>query len=190
MTTELLITILIAIVGWIWAIAQFCYKRKWQKKDLLASRRYDAYSQYMRKCEEINEHMRKDPKMIYDTIIKSFSEILIGKNQEEINDALVKFNRQLLEYVKQFTTPLSIINQELNSLLIIASNELIKKLNEQKDLITDFNNEMQNCLNSINIKDGNSFQKLRTIGQENRWKRFTSLNNEIISLMRKEIGAK
>ena len=144
----------------------------------------------MRKCEEINEHMRKDPKMIYDTIIKSFSEILIGKNQEEINDALVKFNRQLLEYVKQFTTPLSIINQELNSLLIIASNELIKKLNEQKDLITDFNNEMQNCLNSINIKDGNSFQKLRTIGQENRWKRFTSLNNEIISLMRKEIGAK
>ncbi len=57
-------------------------------------------------------------------------------------------------------------------------------------MITDFNNEMQNCLNSIKIKDGNSFQKLRTIGQENRWKRFISLNNEIIFLMRKEIGTK
>lgn len=190
MDGELWITICIAIVGWIFAIVQFCYNRKWQKKDLLASKRYDAYSQYMRKCEEVNENMHKDPKMINDIFIKSFSEILVGKNQEEMNDALIEFNRKLFEYVKQSITPLSIINQELNSLLIIASNELIIKLNEQKDLITDFNNEMQNCLNSINIKDGNSFQNLRTIGQDNRWKRFISLNNEIISLMRKEIGVK
>lgn len=42
MTIELSITIIIAIIGWIWAITQFCYKRKWQKNDLLASRRYDA----------------------------------------------------------------------------------------------------------------------------------------------------
>ena len=55
MTTELWITIGIALIGWTWAIAQFLYKRRWQKKDMIATRRYDAYSQYMRKCEEINE---------------------------------------------------------------------------------------------------------------------------------------
>ena len=64
----------------------------------------------------------------------------------------------------------------------------MQKVEEQKNLIIDFNNEMQNCLNKISIKDGNSFQILNTIGQDNRWRRLSSLNNEIITIMRKEIG--
>lgn len=188
MTIELSITIIIAFIGWIFAIAQFCIIRKWQKRDLLVSRRYDAYYQYMRKCEEINENMRKDPKNIF-RILQEFGEkILKDDNVENIEDAVIEFNRKLFNYIQEYSTPLNIINQELNSLLIIASKELTDKLNEQKILITDFNNEMQNCLNKINVKDGHSFQVLNTIGQDNRWKRFVSLNNEIISLMRKEIG--
>ncbi len=188
MTIELLITIIIAIIGWIWAITQFCYKRKWQKKDLLASRRYDAYSQYMRKCEEINEHMRKNPQTIF-SIVQDFSEkLLMNDNIEYINETAIEFNKKMFNYIQQLSTPLSIINQELSSLLIIASKELTEKLNEQKSLIIDFNNEMQNCLNRINVKDGNSFQILNTLGQDNRWRRFISLNDEIITLMRKEIG--
>lgn len=30
MKIELIVTSIIAIIGWGWAIAQFCYKRKWQ----------------------------------------------------------------------------------------------------------------------------------------------------------------
>lgn len=188
MTIELFITIIIAIVGWIWAIAQFCYKRKWQKKDELASRRYEAYSRYMRKCEEINENMRKDPRSILDKALEHFTTILISDNQDDINNTIANFNQQLFDYIKQASTPLYIINQEINPLLLIASADLIIKLKEQKDLITDFQNEIQKCLNSINIKDINSFQNLDTMGQEARWQRFISLNNEIITLMRKEIG--
>lgn len=188
MTIELFITTIIAIVGWIWAIAQFCYKRKWQKKDELASRRYEAYSRYMRKCEEINENMRKDPRSILDKALEHFTTILISDNQDDINNTIANFNQQLFDYIKQASTPLYIINQEINPLLLIASADLIIKLKEQKDLITDFQNEIQKCLNSINIKDINSFQNLDTMGQEARWQRFISLNNEIITLMRKEIG--
>lgn len=188
MTIELFITIIIAIVGWIWAIAQFCYKRKWQKKDELASRRYEAYSRYMRKCEEINENMRKDPQSILDKALEHFTTILISDSQNDINNTITNFNQQLFDYIKQASAPLYIINQEINSLLLIASADLIIKLKEQKDLITDFQNEIQKCLNSINIKDINSFQNLNTMGQEARWQRFISLNNEIITLMRKEIG--
>ena len=188
MTIELFITIIIAIVGWIWAIAQFCYKRKWQKKDELASRSYEAYSRYMRKCEEINENMRKDPRSILDKALEHFTTILISDNQDDINNTIANFNQQLFDYIKQASTPLYIINQEINPLLLIASADLIIKLKEQKDLITDFQNEIQKCLNSINIKDINSFQNLDTMGQEARWQRFISLNNEIITLMRKEIG--
>lgn len=187
MTTELWITIIIAIIGWGWAIIQVIYKRKWQKKDALMSRRYDAYFQYMRKCEEINENMRKDPRAIFNVTQEFVTKILNGNN-EEINNAVIEFNQQLLDYLKRACYLLTIINQESNSLLIIASRELLQKVEEQKNLIIDFNNEMQNCLNKINIKDGNSFQILNTIGQDNRWRRLSSLNNEIITLMRKETG--
>ena len=107
---------------------------------------------------------------------------------ECINETVIEFNKKMFNYIQQLSTPLSIINQELNSLFIIASKELTEKLNEQKNLIIDFNNEMQNCLNRINVKDGNSFQVLNTLGQDNRWRRFISLNDEIITLMRQEIG--
>lgn len=187
MTTELWITIGIALIGWTWAIAQFLYKRKWQKKDMLATRRYDAYSQYMRKWEEIHENMRKDPQAIW-SLFHEFISNLLNSNSEETSNALIKFNKQLYDYIERSCSSLSIINQELNPLLLIASRDLSKKLNEQKSLITDFNNELQNCLHKINCKDGNSFKNLETIGQNKRWNRFITLNDEIISLMRKEIG--
>lgn len=187
MTTELWITIGIAIIGWGWAIIQVIYKRKWQKKDALVSRRYDAYFQYMRKCEEISENMRKDPQAIYNVAQEFVTKILNGNN-EESNDAIIEFNQQLLDYLKCSCSLLTIINQELNSLRIIASKELLEKVVEQKNLIIDFSNEMQNCLNKINIKDSNTFRILNTIGQENRWSRLSSLNNEIITVMRKEMG--
>ena len=103
---------------------------------------------------------------------------------------MIELNQQMLDYIRRISAPLSIVNQELNVLLLIASKELVEKLEEQKSLITDLNNEMQNCLNKINVKDGTSFQVLNTIGQNNRWNRFTSLYNEIIALMRKEIDVK
>lgn len=186
MTTELWITIGIALIGWTWAIAQFLYKRRWQKKDMIATRRYDAYSQYMRKCEEINENMRKDPQAIYGITNDFISKILNG-NPEEIDAALIKFNQHILDYIQRSCSSLFIVNQEINTLLLIASEDLLKKLNEQKKLTTDFNNELQNCLNKINVKDGNSFKILETMGQHDRWSRFKTLNEEIISLMRKEI---
>lgn len=132
--------------------------------------------------------MRKDPQTIYSIVQESFEKLLNNDDDEKMNDILIELNKKMLNYIQQLSTPISIINQELNSLLIIASKELTEKLSEQKNLITDFNNEMQNCLNSINVKDANSFQIFNTLGQDKRWGRFISLNDEIITLMRKEIG--
>lgn len=188
MNTELWLTIIIALVGWIWAIIQFTCKRTWDKKDMLVAKRYDAYSQYMRKCEEINENMRNDPQSILSSFNEFCKNILKAEDQKEIESNLIEFNQQIFNYIKRSTIPLFIINQELNSLFLIASEELMEKLNEQKKLITDFNNEMQNYLNII--KDGGNFQNIDTLGQTKRWIRFTSLNDEIITLMRKEINVK
>lgn len=134
----------------------------------------------------ISENIRKDPQAIYGITTELMVKVMQGSS-EEINNAVIDFNQQLLDYVKHSCEPLLIIKQELNALFLIASSELLTKLDELKDLITDFNDEAQNCLSRINVKDGNSFQVLNTLGQTARWQRFKELNEEIISLMRKEI---
>ncbi|MCR4857658.1 MAG: hypothetical protein K5890_05615 [Bacteroidales bacterium] len=96
--------------------------------------------------------------------------VLLDGDAEKMDEALLRFNQKLLDYVKKSTEPLLIINQEINPLLLVASDDLRKRLNRLKELISDFNNEMQNCLSSINTKDSDSFKQLGTIGYENRWK--------------------
>ena len=65
MSVELIITIIIAIGGWGFGLYQMFKNRRWQQKDLLANRRYEAYSSFMKKLEEINKSMRNNPNMIY-----------------------------------------------------------------------------------------------------------------------------
>lgn len=189
MNIELIVSILMAIGGWGFAFYQKKKNREWQKKDLLANRRFDAYSGFMRKLEEINENFRKNPNAIYGVTNEFLSSIMKG-SVEEMNDALMKLNQRLNEYVKVSVEPLMIVNQEISPLLLIASEELTAKLNRLKDLTADFNNEMQNCMSKINVKDSNSFRVFETIGHDKRWEDFKVLNDEIMCLMRKELEIK
>ena len=104
--------------------------RQWQKKDLLANRRYDAYNRFY------------------------------------------------------------IMKQEIAALKLIASPELLVKLDELQNLSEDHYNDFQNCLSKISPKDANSFKPLETIGKDARWQRFSSLYEEITILMKKEIQIK
>lgn len=189
MNIGLIVSILIAIGGWGFALYQMKKNREWQKKDSLANRRFDAYSGFMKKLEEINESMRNNPNAIYG-VSNELMTVLLDGDAEKIDEALLRLNQKLLDYVKKSTEPLLIINQEINPLLLVASDDLRKRLNRLKELISDFNNEMQNCLSSINTKDSDSFKQLGTIGYDNRWKEFQVLNDEILVIMRKEINVK
>lgn len=189
MGIDLIITIVIAIGGWAFGFYQMFKNREWLKKDLLANRRYDAYSSFMKKLEEITESIRNNPNMIYG-ITNDFMRTILNGTPENIDDAVWQYNQKLLDFVKTSTQPLLIINQEINPLLLIASDELKGKLNCLKTIIVDFNNEMQNCLSKINAKDSNSFKMLETVGHDERWKQFQTLNDEILALMREEINVK
>lgn len=185
--TDMVVTIIIAIVGWTFAFYQMVKNRNWQKKDMLANRRYEAYQTFMKKLDEITGTIRNNPNAIYG-VPKDLMTTLIEGDDNVINEALVEFNQKLVEYVKESVQPLIIIKQEINPLLLIASEELILKLDRLRTLIEDFYNEVQNCLSAINSKDGNSFKLLETMGHIERWKEFQSLYDEIIKLMRKEIN--
>lgn len=131
--------------------------------------------------------MRKNPRSMLEISNEYISKIA-DADPEMINNITTNFNTELIKCIRELLTPVSIINQEINSLILIASEDLLVKLDEQKRLIYDFRDEVQNCLGNVNVKDGDSFKILATIGHNERWSRFAVLNEEIITLMRKEIN--
>lgn len=189
MEAGLTVTIILAIAGWAWGVFQFIKKRRWQKKDQLMVWRYEAYNRFMNKLDELNGSIRTNPNLIFGNTA-SFFKVIMGGSTEEINDALIKYNQSLIDMVKEVTRPLLIINQEVNALTLIASEELKVKLGCLKELVTDLNNEMQNCLSIVSAKDSSSFKVLETIGHNERWLEYQGLYEEIVDLMRKELNVK
>lgn len=183
-------TVGIAVVGWVFGIIQFIAKRKWQKKDILRDQRFNAYKRYMNKMDEIASSMRLEPISKVEGAWTEFLPIVLNGDSNSIDAALLNFNTKIYDNVIRSLEPLTIVNQELNELRLLASNKLVSKIDELKGLTTDLSNEMQNCLNQINCKDRNSFSALSTVGYNKRLSRFTALNDEIFSLMRKELSIK
>ena len=189
MEPGLIVTIILAVAGWAWGLYQFIQKRNWQKKDQLLEWRYEAYNRFMNKLDELNESMRTNPNLIFgDTA--SFFKVMFGDSIDEIYDAIIKYNQSLIDMIKKATEPLLIINQEVNALTLIASEELKVKLGCLKELATDFNNEMQACLSIVSARDSSSFKAFETIGHSKRWFEYQGLYEEIVELMRKELNVK
>ena len=186
-----LIYIIIAVLGWSWGVLQFFLKRKIVKKDKIVDRRFDAYSTYLKKSDELMNNVRTDPNMIYGIFPELFKGIVSGDSNAADN-ALSEFNTKLFDIVKKASEPLLILNQELRALQLVCSVELMPKIEELRKLSSDFNKEVTGILNTIssNKNEKDKASHYQTFSADERWKRFESLNNEILKLMRKEIGNK
>lgn len=191
MTTELIISIVIAAAGWIWAIIQFFTNRRWQKKDYVQQQRYEAYKGFMGKMDSISESMRNDPTKSVFSMIKEFMASLLASITSDSFDAgtaTLTFTNQLLDQTQKSCEPLQQINGEISSIKLIASDDLLDKLDELQALNQDLYNEMMLALKAVGKEQIPDFQELKTVGQQERWKRFESLYSEIRKIMRKEIG--
>lgn len=185
MSIELIITIIIAVVGWIIALVEMRKNRNWQRKDAVANRRYEAYSRYLAKIDEISGQMKKAPQEIIGKMqTELFSSILKDDNMDE---ALIKFNKQLADYISSSIEPISIMKQEISSLKLVASPKMLVLLNELQALTEDLYNDFQNCLSKLNPSDAESYKVLETVGKDKRYERFVPLDAEIKQLMREEI---
>ena len=64
MEVGLIITVLIALIGWGIAIWQMYLNHKWQKRDALIQRKYEIYSRFMIKVDEAYNEFMKSPDII------------------------------------------------------------------------------------------------------------------------------
>ena len=178
----------LGILGWIWAIIQFRLNRKYQKADKALDKRFEVYSNFMNQMDEMSMSMRKNPNATYGISTEFMADMLTG-DEERINNALLKFNENLLETTKDSLQPMMIVNSELNKLKLVASEKLLPKITEYKTLVNDYTNEFQSVLNSLSTKNDLEYnaKHLQSIGHEERGKRMGELWLEIESLMRDEI---
>ncbi len=178
----------LGILGWIWGIIQFRLNRKYQKADKAIEKRFEVYSNFMNQMDEMSMNMRKNPNSTYGISTEFMAEMLTG-DEERINNALLKFNENLLEATRDSLQPMMIVNSELNKLKLVASDKLLPKISEYKTLVNDYTNEFQSVLNSLSIKNDLEYnaEQLQSIGHEERGKRMGELWLEIENLMRDEI---
>lgn len=178
----------LGILGWLWAIVQFRLNRKYQKEDKAIEKRFEVYSNFMNQMDEMSLNMRTDPKATYGIPTEFMAEMLTG-DEERINEALLKFNQNLLETTRSSLQPMMIVNSELNKLKLVASERLLPKIVEYKTIVNDYTNEFQNVLNSLSTSNDLEYnaKQLQSIGHEERGKRMTDLWQEIEHLMRNEI---
>lgn len=184
-----IILAVIGVLGWTWGIVQFILTRRNHKRDKALEKRFDVYSAFMNKSDEINQNMRTDPKMIYG-ITNEFYSKLINGDEQEINQALIDFNSELIEFTKKSVQPIMILNQELNKLKLVCSDRLLPKIEQYKRIANDYNDEFQIVLNRISTsKDINlTAKELENIGHSNRTTQMADLWKEIEKMMRDEIG--
>ena len=178
----------LGILGWIWGIIQFRLNRNYQKADKAIEKRFEVYSNFMNQMDEMSMNMRKNPNATYGISTEFMADMLTG-DEERINNALLKFNENLLETSRDSLQPMMIVNSELNKLKLVASNKLLPKISEYKTLVNDYTNEFQSVLNSLSTKNDLEYnaEQLQSIGHEERGKRMGELWLEIENLMRDEI---
>ena len=187
--TKDILIISLGLLGWIWAVIQHILNRRNQKRDKALEKRFEVYSNFMDKADEISQNMRSDPKMIYGIATEFYAKIING-NEEEMNQALIDFNSELIEFTRKSVQPLMILNQELNRLKLVCSDKLLPKIEDYKTLANDFNDEFQLVLNSISSKKDIELtaKQLENIGHSKRTILMTELWKEMETLMRDEIG--
>jgi hypothetical protein len=104
--------IITAAIGVLVNIIQFIINRLIHNKDKLIERKYEAYSAFMKKTDEIMNKMRNDPNMIFNNYNNFLKEILISE-PEDINKKLIDFNEKIFEFIGNATEPIMIIKQPL-----------------------------------------------------------------------------
>ena len=189
MDIDLIITIIIAIVGWVFAFWQMYKNRQWQKRDALAERRYVIYSQFLAKVDEMASQMSNAPQKLMRDIYTEFVREIMQEGADA-DAATVKFSKKLADYVSDSIKPMWVFKQELSGLKLIASDDLLEIIEAMQGLTEDLYNDYQNCLNRLDAKNLESFKELETIGKDNRMERYTFLYTELSRLMREEIQLK
>lgn len=187
MEVGLIITVLIALIGWGIAIWQMYLNHKWQKRDALIQRKYEIYSRFMVKVDEAYNEFMKSPDIITGNIMSDFLTASMDGDKEEIHNAIANVNRGLIDFVWNSIKPMQTLNSEMSAVRLIASEELLLLVDELQELIMAALPKLENGMSKIDINDAESFNMILQLREEKPFDKIEILKEKIESQMRKEI---
>ena len=187
MEVGLIITVLIALIGWGIAIWQMYLNHKWQKRDALIQRKYEIYSRFMVKVDEAYNEFMKSPDIITGNIMSDFLTASMDGDKEEIHNAIANVNRGLIDFVWNSIKPMQTLNSEMSAVRLIASEELLLLVDELQELIMAALPKLEDGMSRLDINDAESFNMILQLREVKPFDKIEILKEKIESQMRKEI---
>ena len=186
MNIELIITIIITIIGWLIALYNIYLNNKLKKEERSLNWKKESYSQYLKKSDEIIESIRKSPNMVWN-MVTELNQFAVESDPEKLIEMACSINEKIIELIKTSISSLSILRQELSSVLLVASDETSEHINKLIDLITKYNSDMEAYLLKISPQNMDSFKRFESIVQNIDLRSFEKYNKDILIQMRKEL---
>ncbi|WPP49490.1 hypothetical protein [Catalinimonas niigatensis] len=156
----ILVTIIIAVIGWVIAIWQFRVANKLKKTSLVYENRLKVYNEYFHKIDDINDRLMIDfQEFIGPTVNKVYAQILT--DPENSNQSLIEMQNAMSKILSRSSKTITQATQELQKLRFIASKKTLKILDEYKDLAQSQINIIPELLGSINVNSFQNYDALR-----------------------------
>lgn len=190
MEIGLIITIVLAIAGWGVAFWQMCLNRKWQKKDKLSDRRYEVYSQCLKRFDEISTNVQHTSEDLVRNKLSEFA-IAVLEAGTDIESLTCDFQGYMIDYMLNAVNPVVVMQRELSALKLVASKELLVIIEEMLSLATILYQESIALISKlIRTNDLAMWQTVDITNINVHSKRFEELQNMLLCQMRKEIEVK
>lgn len=190
MEVGLIITVLIALIGWGIAIWQMYLNRKWQKRDALANRRYDVYSKFLENIEHVYAELTKSPTNRLRKEREDFNISTIGGDRIIFYDAAGRYNEALITFMKETIAPIPMLNREAIDIKLIASEDIQLKIDYLLDILKGIYNDYESTLANVDIHDYKTHKTILDLQKDSRIMQLKELKIGIESQMKKEIQTK
>lgn len=188
MSTELIIMIIIAVVGWGIAIWQTVINLKRNKEEAIRQRKFEAYNRFMVKCDKVFAKIRKTPQEVIGEMVVDSVVALANKeaSKEQLTEVVA---RGMMKMIKDITEPMFEVNTELSSLKLVASQEMLALIEELQDLSDGLYKDFDLIISQLTDRNGEQIlNKLEEHCGKSRAQRCAELEDAILKLMRKELG--
>lgn len=187
LSNTLIITIIIAFIGWAIAIWKTIIANKYKKSAVIFENRLKIYNEYFEKIDGINERLMIDfQELLGLKVNQVYKAILTDPNNS--SHALIDMQEALSQMQIKSTKNINQANQELQKLRFIASTKTLIILDEYKTLAESQINKISELLGTIDFRKFTNFDteknmELKTIGE-----RLITLRNELENQMRADLG--
>ncbi|MEX0597568.1 MAG: hypothetical protein WD512_13840 [Candidatus Paceibacterota bacterium] len=183
----LIVTALIAIIGWIIAVCQFRIANKLKKRSIIFENRLKIYNEYFHKIDDINDRLMIDFQEFIGPIMTNLYEKIL-KEPDNSNDALVEMQKALAKITSDSAKTVNETSNELQKLRFIASKKTLQILDEYRSLAQSQIDIIPDLLGSINIQefenyDTNQNEELKKVGVK-----LIETRNALEKQMRKDLN--